>query len=91
MKLAQLKAWMKARQFSRQESRRILMHFTANNQSSTYFDEKQILSFLPTGISREISLGLCTRKTNSLRLSAFLLLCSAARNADDEQPDDPYL
>ena len=63
VKLAQLKAWMKARQFSRQESRRILMHFTANNQSSTYFDEKQILSFLPTGISREISLGLCTRKT----------------------------
>lgn len=56
IKLAQLKAWMKARQFSRQDSRRIMKHFTANNQSATYFDEKQILSFLPTGTSREISL-----------------------------------
>ena len=34
------------------------MHFTANNQSSTYFDEKEILSYLPTGISRTISLEL---------------------------------
>jgi CRP-like cAMP-binding protein len=33
-------------------------HFTANNQSSTYFDERQILSFLPIGISREISLDM---------------------------------
>ena len=56
IKLAQLKAWMKARQFSRRDSRRIMMHFTANNQSSTYFDEKEILTFLPTGISRELSL-----------------------------------
>jgi CRP-like cAMP-binding protein len=56
VKLAQLKAWMAARQFSRPDCRRIMNHFTANNQSSTYFDEKQILSFLPRGISRQISL-----------------------------------
>lgn len=58
VKLAQLKAWMNARQFSRQDCRRIMNHFTANNQSSTYFDERQILSFLPIGISREISLDM---------------------------------
>jgi hypothetical protein len=58
VKLAQLKAWMKARHLSTQERIRIMGYFSANHQSSTYFDEKKILSYLPLGVARDLSVQL---------------------------------
>jgi hypothetical protein len=58
VKLAQLKAWMKARDFDSDKQRQIMIHFTAQNGSSTYFNEHEILNFLPHGIARQISLDM---------------------------------
>jgi hypothetical protein len=58
VKLAQLKAWMKARHLTTQERIRIMGYFSANHQSSTYFDEKKILSYLPLGVARDLSVQL---------------------------------
>ena len=59
VKLAQLKAWMKKRQMPPERQRQIMHHFTAQNQSSTYFDEADILTnYLPTNLSRQVSLQL---------------------------------
>ena len=33
-------------------------YFSANHQSSTYFDEKKILSYLPLGVARDLSVQL---------------------------------
>ena len=55
VKLAQLKAWMKARHLSTDERVKIMGYFSATHQSSTYFDEGKILSLLPLGISRDLS------------------------------------
>eukprot|EP01043_Picozoa_sp_COSAG02_P059663 COSAG02_NODE_7643_length_2919_cov_1.850000_2_plen_357_part_00 len=57
-KLAQLKAWMKNRHFTRSRQKRILKQFTAKNQSATDFNERAILSYLPVGFSRDMSLDL---------------------------------
>jgi hypothetical protein len=43
---------LKQRRFSPDRKKRILKNFTAKNQSSTYFDERAILSYLPVGLSR---------------------------------------
>ena len=41
MKLAQLKAWMKAKHLPMHERTQIMAYFSANHQSATYFDEVQ--------------------------------------------------
>ena len=38
MKLAQLKAWMKAKHFSASERVRLMSLFSANHQSSSFYD-----------------------------------------------------
>ena len=58
VKLAQLKAWMKARHLTASERIRIMGYFSATHQSSTYFDEKKILSYLPLGVARDLSMQL---------------------------------
>jgi hypothetical protein len=58
VKLAQLKAWMKAKHLSTTERARLMSLFSANHQSATYYDEKQILAFLPLAVSRDLSLHL---------------------------------
>jgi hypothetical protein len=58
VKLAQLKAWMKARHLTTRERVKIMGYFSASHQSSTYFDEKKILSYLPLGVSRDLSMQL---------------------------------
>ena len=47
VKLAQLKAWMKAKHLPMHERTAIMAFFSANHQSASYFDEKAILGFLP--------------------------------------------
>ncbi len=58
VKLAQLKAWMKARHLTTRERVKIMGYFSAMHQSSSYFDEHQILSYLPLGVSRDLSMQL---------------------------------
>ena len=58
IKLAQLKAWMKSRRFTRDREKRIMKHFTAKNQSSTFFDERTILSYLPVSLARDLAMDL---------------------------------
>lgn len=41
VKLAQLKAWMKAKHLPMHERTQIMAYFSANHQSATYFDEVQ--------------------------------------------------
>ena len=52
VKLAQLKAWMKAKHLPMHERTAIMAFFSANHQSASYFDEKAILGFLPLSVSR---------------------------------------
>jgi hypothetical protein len=49
IKLAQLRAWMKARQFSKPRSRYIMRHFAAANRSVNIYNERECLSSLPVG------------------------------------------
>jgi hypothetical protein len=56
IKLAQLRAWMKARQFSKPRSRYIMRHFAAANRSVNIYNERECLSSLPVGLSRELSM-----------------------------------
>lgn len=58
VKLAQLKAWMKAKHFTQAERMRLMSLFSANHQSSAFFNEKQVLSYLPLSVSRDLSLHL---------------------------------
>lgn len=58
VKLAQLKAWMKARHLTTRERVKIMGYFSAMHQSSSYFDEHRILSYLPLGVSRDLSMQL---------------------------------
>lgn len=56
VKLAKLKAWIRARQFSRPMSARIMRHFIAANRNTTSFEEAQCLKYLPVSFARELSL-----------------------------------
>ena len=58
MKLGQLKAWMKAKSFLPPERVRLMALFSANHQSAAFYDEKQVLSYLPLDVSRDLSLHL---------------------------------
>ena len=58
VKLSQLKAWMKAKAFAGPERIRLMSLFSANHQSASFYDEKQVLSYLPLDVSRELSVHL---------------------------------
>ena len=58
VKLSQLKAWMKAKAFSAPERTRLMSLFSANHQSASFYDEREVLSYLPLDVSRDLSLHL---------------------------------
>jgi hypothetical protein len=58
VKLAQLKAWMKAKHMPLAERSQVMAFFSANHQSATFYDERSILSFLPLSVSRDLSVHL---------------------------------
>ena len=49
---------MKAKHMTTSEKARLMSLFSANHQSSSYYDEQEILSYLPLSVSRDLSIHL---------------------------------